>query len=181
MAENYRLIFGGLTDTSTETLRRVRTVLVGELGLSVEEAKKIFIEAPSTLLEGRSQQEILSAKVLLENAGALMSLSDSAVPFEKEKHDPDSVASSEADRFWQELEGSCLIDISPSILKDVKGYNPLPSRGIEVPKGIPNVIRKPWFFEKTWKRINTNRVLSAELTFSLGFSVLLLLISMASA
>ena len=76
----YSLIFHGIGDDSADTLRRVKTALVADLGYSADEVKAFFDKTPLCIKSSPSSRELEAAHSLLEKAGALVMIEAPAGP-----------------------------------------------------------------------------------------------------
>lgn len=67
---NFELIYEGPTNEEETTLRAIRAALVGELGLSVEEAQEVFTSVPSRVRIAESQSDLERDLSALLKAGS---------------------------------------------------------------------------------------------------------------
>ncbi|MCB0330842.1 MAG: hypothetical protein KDD70_14315 [Bdellovibrionales bacterium] len=66
----YQLVFQGPVDDSTDTLRKLRGALIGDLQLHAEKAKFLLENAPITIRESADQTQLIPQLKKLEGAGA---------------------------------------------------------------------------------------------------------------
>lgn len=81
----YALLFKGLKDDGSETLRRVKTVFVADLELPIPQIQEILSNPPATILEEDSKQKLSITLRKLKAAGALVEI----VKPEEEAEDDD--------------------------------------------------------------------------------------------
>ncbi|NLF25530.1 MAG: hypothetical protein GX589_07720, partial [Deltaproteobacteria bacterium] len=93
VSAKHKLVFHGLGDDSAETLRRVKTVLVADLGFSAEQAKDFLEHAPLCIKTAASARDLEVPHSLLEEAGALVMVESPAgseeSSFEASSYDDD--------------------------------------------------------------------------------------------
>ncbi len=70
----YALLFKGLKDDGSETLRKVKTVFVADLELPIPQIQEILSNPPATILEEESKQKLSITLRKLKAAGALVEI-----------------------------------------------------------------------------------------------------------
>lgn len=75
LANDYQLIFEGLRSTSPEIIANLRSILIDRFGLSTYAVEVFFKKPPIVIRRSQSRSELQEYKLLLENAGAIISLS----------------------------------------------------------------------------------------------------------
>lgn len=73
-ATKIELIFSGLQNDDADTLRKVKSVFIADLGLSVDNILQILEAPPSKIIQSESETEIFTAQALLNAAGAITDL-----------------------------------------------------------------------------------------------------------
>jgi hypothetical protein len=70
VSEDFELVLEGLGDGSSETLRRIKGALLGDLGLTVSEAQTALSALPNTLRRAATSAELDTWHTILTHAGA---------------------------------------------------------------------------------------------------------------
>ncbi len=70
MSAIFELVFEGPSDSTPETLRRVKSALVVDLSLTVEDARHILEATPSTIISSSDKNDLNAYYSILKNAGA---------------------------------------------------------------------------------------------------------------
>ncbi len=71
---NYQLIFHGPADNNPDKLRRIKFVLISELGLNIDQIKKLFADSPAPIRQSQNQDELEKMMEILIKAGAIATI-----------------------------------------------------------------------------------------------------------
>ena len=67
---DFQLVFEGLDDSSPQSLQRIKGILVGEMGLSIEDAQNALANHPLTIKRDNNEKLLSVYFENLKNAGA---------------------------------------------------------------------------------------------------------------
>jgi hypothetical protein len=70
--ESFELIYEGSTDSSPETLRKIKATFIAELNLEIDEVMDILSHTPSVIFEAENEELLRNELFKLQQAGALV-------------------------------------------------------------------------------------------------------------